>query len=377
MHGVGETNVLSVIQAAGFQGVQLFGPYRSPDGGFPNVPDHYPNPERPVVFDPIIPQAKEIGADLILASDPDADRLGVVCKKGVRNLFSGTERSTSADVQKKVPDTFFVYEHLTGNRIGALLVDYILRKRTEQGTLSPEHYVVETLVTTPLIAAIARSHNVRVIDDLLVGFKYVAQTMDAKGPERFVFGAEESLGYLAGKYARDKDAAVAALYLLENAAELRRDGRTLLDRLDELFVEHGYHQESQASKVCTGPSGKEQIDQLMAAFRESPPTVLAGVPLARVRDYGRHEVRALPDNARVEELPKPSGNLLFLESTEADGDFAIAVRPSGTEPKIKFYFFARQPVGNAAALADSKAKCDDRLKTVTNQLMQWIDDVLN
>jgi phosphoglucomutase/phosphomannomutase len=353
MHGVGETSVLPVIQAAGFSGVQLFEPYRSPDGGFPNVPDHYPNPERPVVFDPIIPQAKEIGADLILATDPDADRLGVVvCRKD-----GGTE-------------------HLTGNRIGALLVDYILRKRAAQGTLSPAHYVVETLVTTPLIAAIAQSHGVRVIDDLLVGFKYIAETMDAEGPERFVFGAEESLGYLAGQYARDKDAAIAAIYLLEDAAELRRDGRTLLDRLDELFVEHGYHQESQASKVCTGASGKEQIDRLMTAFRESPPTVLAGVPLARIRDYGRHEIRALPDNSRIEELSNPSGNLLFLESAEADGDFRIAVRPSGTEPKIKFYFFARQLVADAAALPAARTKCDERLMAVTDELMQWIDECL-
>jgi len=114
----------------------------------------------------------------------------------------------------------------------------------------------------------------------------------------------------------------------------------------------------------------------MAAFRESPPTILAGVPLARVRDYRRHEVRALPDNSRIEDLPKPSGNLLFFESTEADGDFGIAVRPSGTEPKIKFYFFARQPVADAASLAASKANCDRRLETVKDELLQWIDECL-
>ena len=198
-----------------------------------------------------------------------------------------------------------------------------------------------------------------------------------QGPERFVFGAEESLGYLAGEYARDKDAAIAALYLLENAAELRREGRTLLDRLDELFVEHGYHQESQSSKVCTGATGKEQIEQLMTAFRESPPVTFAGVPLARVCDYGRHEVRALPDNSRIEELPQPCGDLLFFESVEADGEFRFAVRPSGTEPKIKFYFFARQPVADASALPAAKDKCDTRLETVTQELMQWIDDCLD
>ena len=180
MHGVGETSVYKVIRAAGFDGVEIFEPHRAADGGFPNVPDNFPNPERKVVFDPIVPRAREIGAEVILASDPDADRLGVV--------VCGKNGET---------------EHLSGNRIGTLLVDYILRKRSAAtkvavslrepfadgtrrvpATLSPEHYVVETLVTTPLIGAIARSHDVRVIDDLLVGFKYIGGTMDEQGPER-------------------------------------------------------------------------------------------------------------------------------------------------------------------------------------------------
>lgn len=355
LHGVGETSVYRVLREAGFHNVELFEAHRAPDGNFPNVPDHLPNPERHEVFEPIIPRARETGAELILASDPDADRLGACVRDG---------------------DGQFV--HLSGNRIGALLADYVLRKRTAAGMLSPNHYVVETLVTTPLIGAIARSHGVRVIDDLLVGFKYVAQTMDREGPEKFVFGAEESLGYLAGDYCRDKDAAIAALYLTESAAELRSASKTLLDRLDELFVEHGYFTESQRSEVCRGARGQEQIAELMQAFRNRPPAELGGRPLQRVRDYGRgrHEVRRLPDNVKIEDLPQPEGELLFFESGGENSRFSIAVRPSGTEPKIKFYFFARSDCLAAAELTEVKRRTDQNLTRVGEALSQWVRQVL-
>lgn len=350
LHGVGETSVFRVLREAGFDGVERFEPHRKPDGAFPNVPDHLPNPERPQVFRPAFDHAKRIDADLIIASDPDADRIGAV-----------------------VRDAAGEYRYLTGNRIGALVADYILRKRSAAGTLSPEHFVVETLVTTPLIAAVARSHNVRAIDDLLVGFKYIGETMDREGAERFVFGAEESLGYLAGEYARDKDAAVGALYLLEHAAELRTQDRTLWDRLDDLSVEHGYHVEGQLSKVCEGASGQEQIRQLMADFRDAPPTSLAGLPLARVRDYQRHAIRSLPDNQRIEALPKPSGDLLFFDSAPADREYHIAVRPSGTEPKIKFYFFVKQNCPRPDQLADVKSSADRFLQELQQELSAWVE----
>ncbi|HVW00644.1 MAG TPA: phospho-sugar mutase, partial [Planctomycetaceae bacterium] len=198
LHGVGETNVYRLLREAGFDQVSVFEPQRAADGNFTNVPDQLPNPERTAVFKPVIEQAKKTGADLVLASDPDADRLGVC-----------------------VRDKNGEYVHLTGNRVGALLTDYILRRRAAAKNLSDQHYVVETLVTTPLISAIAKSQNVRAIDDLLVGFKYIGQTMDREGPDKFVFGAEESLGYLAGEYARDKDAGIAARYVMELAAELK------------------------------------------------------------------------------------------------------------------------------------------------------------
>jgi len=353
LHGVGESNVYAVLQNVGFTGVQVFDPQRAPDGNFTNVPDQLPNPERAEVFAPAIAAARSTGAELVLASDPDADRLGV----SVRGA-----------------DGEFV--HLTGNRIAALLTDYVLRKRQAAGTLSDQHYIVETLVTTPLVAAIGRSYGVRVIDDLLVGFKYIAQTMDREGPENFVFAAEESLGYLAGSYARDKDAAIAALYLMECAAELRSRGKTLLDQLDDLYRTHGYFLEDQRSEVCHGPRGKEQIDQLMRAFRESPPEELAGIRLANARDYGRQEIRSLPGNARTADLPEPRGDLVIFESETGPQQIRLAVRPSGTEPKIKFYFFAQSRCPTPAELANTRAATESALRSFMDALSAWTREVL-
>ncbi|GAB4139015.1 MAG: phospho-sugar mutase [Planctomycetaceae bacterium] len=353
LHGVGETSVFAVLQAAGFGDVEILECHREPNGDFPNVDSHLPNPERPEVFNPLIERAQETGAEVLLASDPDADRLGVA-----------------------VRDQRGRFTILSGNQTGALITDFLLNKAAQAGTLSAEKYVVETLVTTPLIGEIARSHGVRIIDDLLVGFKYIGQTMDAEGPENFIFGAEESLGFLAGTYARDKDAAIAALYVLEHAAELKKQGKTLLDRLAELWVQHGYHAESQRSKVCTGPSGKEQIQRLIQTFRESPPTRLAGIPLASVRDYGEHQVRALPDNVQTEELPSPQGELLFFDSVQTENRFSIAVRPSGTEPKIKFYLFAQGACANSEELTAVRERTDQLMVQLGEDLMTWIDEAL-
>jgi phosphoglucomutase/phosphomannomutase len=349
LHGGGETNVYEVLHGAGFKCVEILESQREPNGNFPNVPDHFPNPERPQVFDAAIARAKKTGADLVFASDPDADRIGVAAKG------QGGE-----------------FRILSGNQVGALCVDYVLRKRAAAGTLSPRSYVIETMVTTPLIAAIARSHNVRCFDNLLVGFKYIGQTMDREGPEDFVFGAEESLGYLAGSYARDKDAAVGALFIAELAAELRADGKTLLDRLDELYVEHGYYLEGQRSETCPGPTGRQQIEAIMAAFRTSPPQDLAGVTKAEVRHYKQNEIRSLPKNIKMAELPEPTGDLMFLDSAPGDFRCSIAVRPSGTEPKIKFYFFASAAVSEPSSLASVKALTNERLKAVQDAVSAWV-----
>jgi phosphoglucomutase/phosphomannomutase len=353
LHGVGETSLYRSVLQAGFRDVEVYEPQRRPDGNFTNVPDRLPNPERPQVFAPLIEHAKRSGAEVILASDPDADRLGVAARGR---------------------DGEFVY--LTGNRVGALLADYIVRKRAAARTLSSAHYVIETLVTSRLTGAVARAAGLRVFDDLLVGFKYIAETMDREGPDKFVFATEESLGYLAGIYCRDKDASIAALYLLEAAAELRLQGKTLLDRLEELFLEHGYYLEDQRSEVCTGSRGKEQIDALMRAFRTTPPTELAGIRLARVRDYNTHEVRDLPGNKKSADLPKPHGDLVFFDSVAGECTVSVAVRPSGTEPKIKFYFFAHAPNQPGVALQELKRRTERKLLEVQDALSAWVRNVL-
>lgn len=353
LHGVGETSAYRVLQQAGFTGIEIFEPQREPDGNFTNVPDHLPNPERFEVFRPAIERAQEIGGELVLASDPDADRLGACVRNGESEFI-----------------------HLSGNRIGALLADYIIRKRSAANGLTAGHFVVETLVTTPLIGAIAQSHGLRVIDDLLVGFKYIGEKIDSEGSELFVFGAEESLGYLAGDHVRDKDASVAALYLAELAAELREEGKTLLDRLDELYVEHGYYTEGQQSVVSRGEQGQQQIRQLMDQFRNDPPTELAGISLGRVRDYGRHEIRRLPSNETAEPLPEPRDNLMFFETENTEPRIALAVRPSGTEPKIKFYTFAQVACEQADGLAELKQKTDGQLALFQQELSVWVGEVL-
>ena len=361
MHGVGETNVYAVLVEAGFKSVELFGPQRDPDGDFPNVADQFPNPERTVVYGPAIDRAKETGAELVLATDPDSDRLGVCVR---RHRFSQTGSGGE-------PTDEFV--HLSGNRVGALVCDFVLRKRKENGTLPADGYVVETLVTTPLIARTAAAAGVTAVTDLLVGFKYIGRVVDERGADGFLFGAEESLGYLAGDYARDKDAAVAALYIMELAAELKAEGKTLLDRLDALFVEHGYFTEGQRSEVLTGSAGRELTNRLMTAFRTDPPTELAGLKLAKVSDYGEHEVRTLPSNEHAESLAEPDGNvLIFKTAAGGEKNVRVAVRPSGTEPKIKFYTFADAAVRDAEHLDAVRTETDALLNRVSSDLGDWV-----
>jgi phosphoglucomutase len=353
LHGVGETSLYRVLGEAGFKQVEIFEPQRAPDGNFTNVPKQLPNPELTSAFEPAIAHAKKTGADLVLASDPDADRLGVSVRSS---------------------DGSFV--DLTGNQVAGLLVDYVLRKREAKGSLSADHFVVTTLVSTPLFGVIGRQHKVTAVDDLLVGFKYIAQTMDARGADKFVFGAEESLGYLAGTYCRDKDASIAALYVMELAAELKQQQKTLLDGLDQIYKAFGYFLEGQRSHTSQGPRGKEQIDSLMQAFRTRPPESLGPVRMERLRDYREQVIRAIPGGQKCGELKTTKGDLLFLDSADGAAKFSIAARPSGTEPKIKFYFFARTAPSQGIALNQVKTRTAAEMKDLQESLMSWIQDVL-
>jgi phosphoglucomutase/phosphomannomutase len=367
LHGVGETSVYKLLRAAGFNGISIFEPHRAPDGNFPNVPDQLPNPESSRVFEPIVEHAKQENIGLIMASDPDADRIAA----SVRCSNTGE------------------YEVLSGNQIGALLCDYIVSKRaaarptmdgaqdnTFTSHLTSEHYIVETLVTTQLTATIAKAAGLKVVDELLVGFKFIGEAIDQHGPDKFVFGTEESLGYLAGDYARDKDAAIAALYLAEQAAELAAEGRTLFDHLDHLYAEHGYYSERTRNDYAYGPTGKALIDGLMEILRTDPPEHLGGVTLTSVSDYGNHEIRDLPSGAKSADLLHPQGNLLIFHGTHDNCRIRFAARPSGTEPKIKFYLFA-EPHGPAGDdVAGHRARTEARLDDFEAALGSWIEPKL-
>jgi phosphomannomutase len=345
LHGVGCSAVTPALEADGFKQIKVFGPQAQPDGDFPNVPGHVANPENPAVFDAIIAEGKNAGADLIMASDPDCDRLGCAAPRGPS---SGP------------------WETFTGNQIGALLTDFLLDARKRAGRLSREHYVVKTLVTTEMVRRIADSYGVRTLGNLQVGFKWIAKTMDDEGPEKFVFGCEESHGYLAGDHVRDKDAAVAAMLLAELAASLKQKGQTLHARLDALYWQFGYHAERQISLSMPGSQGMKDMQTLMAGFRNDPPAELADVKVTEARDYQALTQRA-PGGAAAP-FDGPRGDMVILELA-AEGNF-VAVRPSGTEPKIKLYLFAYEPPELIADLEATKTEVAERLDRLQDALSQ-------
>ena len=319
LHGVGASAVIPALAAAGFADVELFGPHASESGDFPNVPGHVSNPENPRVFDIIIERAKRIGGELIMATDPDCDRMGCAAPK-------------TSDI--KGP-----WDILTGNQIGSMLAAYLLDIGRRQGTLTADSYIVKTMVTTELFRRIGDSHGVRTVGDLLVGFKWIGQAMDEHGPAGFIFGAEESYGYLAGAHVRDKDAAVSSMLMAELAAEAKASGLSLHEKLDELFREHGCHRETQVSAKMPGSEGMDRMRALMQQFRAEPPGFLGGIKVARLRDYLNQTVT--PIGGEPAPLAGPRGDVVILD-LESEGNY-VAVRPSGTEPKVKFYIFAYDP----------------------------------
>ena len=332
MHGVGETSVAAALNSAGFAKVEVLAAERQPDGDFANIPDHVANPEIPKTLDASIRRARDIGADLVIGSDPDADRIGV----GVPLTRDPSGAWTTLD----------------GNQIGVLLSAFVLKQLKANGRLRPDHYLVTTLVSTQMTEAVAAREGSRVVGDLLVGFKWIGQRIDEEGPAGFVFGFEESHGYLRGAYARDKDSAVAALLFAELAATVKDREQTVLEYLDDLYIDVGHHGERTVNKTMEGREGAAQIKKLMAAFRDHPPGIVAGMAVREVRDYKEHQVR-YPDG-RTEPLPQPDGDLLIFHLDKPGVRFAA--RPSGTEPKIKFYLYARTPVDGPDALPAAKVE---------------------
>ncbi|MNW44803.1 Phosphoglucomutase [compost metagenome] len=300
LHGTGNLPVRSALAKIGFTQVHIVKEQELPDGDFPTVKS--PNPEEREAFTMAIELGKQVGADLLIGTDPDADRMGAVVR--------------TRDGE---------YEILTGNQSGSLLVHYVLSQLKERGALPTNGAVVKTIVTSEFGAAIARYYGATVFNTL-TGFKYIGEKMnefEASGKFTYLFGYEESYGYLAGNYARDKDAVVASTLICEAAAYYKRQGKTLIDVLEELYGQFGYYREALASRTLKGKDGLAQIGALMEAFRSNSPQEVGGVRVSEVLDY----------SLGLDGLPKENVLKFLLE----DGSW-FCLRPSGTEPKIKFYF---------------------------------------
>jgi phosphoglucomutase/phosphomannomutase len=356
LHGVGMTSVFRVLERAGFAQVDVVQSQAIPDGHFPNVANHAPNPENPAVLRETMELATSRGADLVLASDPDADRVA------------------AAVPDKKTGQ----WVPLSGNQVAALLAHYVTAKSVPAGRPAPvssgDKFLVKTLVTTDMMSRIAEAYGLKAIGDLPVGFKWIGQAMDQNGPELFVFGAEESLGYLAGTYARDKDAAVAALLFAELAAEVKRSGKSMLEHLDELYCRFGYHSEVAVSKSRPGRQGAEEIARIMLAFRTSPPREMAGMSIVRVHDFVTGEIKQPGGRVAAEPLEGERQQQVMYEFDRPG--WRLVARPSGTEPKIKFYLFGVVPpdrLKSRGALEEAKSESAELMTRLAADLNSFAD----
>ena len=338
LHGVGEFAAVPALRADGFTDIEIFAPHREPSGDFPNVPGHVSNPENAAVFDAIIERGRQTQADLILATDPDCDRMGAAAPR---------TRNRAAE-----------WGTFTGNQLAALLTDFVCQERKRAGRLTKDHYLVTTLVTTPMIRRIGESYGIRTVDEVHVGFKWIAQKIDELGPDKFLFGTEESHGFLIGDHVRDKDGAAACMLMAELAAQVKAAGKTLFDRLEALYWQHGYHAERQLNLFMTGAAGMARMQTLMQQLRDSPPKSLGDLGVRQVRDYLQRE---------------PRGNTVILDLAE-QGHY-VAVRPSGTEPKVKFYLFTHVPPEQLHLLDQARQLLDARLKAIEADLRALADAI--
>ena len=348
LHGTGSTSVLPVLQRLGYQ-VDVVKEQEEPDGDFPRVKNHIPNPEDPAVLELAIARAKELGVDVVLATDPDADRLGV---------------AVPLNKDKKEWTT------LTGNQIASLLTYFVLEQLRQTDALPQSGLVVKTLVTTDLMTDICKSFDVSIKGNLLVGFKYIAEVVE-KNPESFIFGAEESQGFLKGNYTRDKDGAIAALLMTELTAYLKKEGKTPYQFLDELYKKYGYYKDVGKSIFLEGAEGKQQIERIMSELRAHPPTEIGGLKVVEIHDYLLGNIRDFL-SGKLQPLEGPKGNLLVFMLSQ-HGRTRVAVRPSGTEPKIKYYVSVYSEIKKTATednLAKSKETTNALATTMTQDIIR-------
>jgi phosphoglucomutase len=315
IHGSGVTLVPGLLREFGFTNVNVLAAQATPDGNFPTVQS--PNPEEKSAMQLALDQAKATNADIVLATDPDADRVGV----GVKN-----------DQGEWVL--------LNGNQTAAVLTNYLLSARHRAGQSTPQDYIVYTIVTSEVLGDIARHYNVNSYRTL-TGFKYIAGLIREKeGRETYIGGGEESYGFLIGDFVRDKDAISACALVAEMAAVAKDKGRTLYQEMVDMYAHHGLYVEDLISLTKKGQRGAEEIQEMMASLRANPPAFIAGMKVVEIRDYKTGRIHDLRTGLATDTGVESSNVLQFL--TE-DGS-KISARPSGTEPKIKFYFSVKQPL---------------------------------
>ncbi|MEH6906896.1 phospho-sugar mutase [Neobacillus drentensis] len=335
LHGTANKPVRAALAALGYKNVTVVKEQELPDPEFSTVKS--PNPEEHAAFELAIRDGKKAGADLLIATDPDADRLGIAALN---------------------PEGEYVV--LTGNQTGALLLDYILTQKKEKGNLPENGVVLKTIVTSEIGRKIAAAYGLETVD-VLTGFKFIAEKIneyEATGDRKFLFGYEESYGYLIGDFARDKDAVQAALLATEVCAFYKKQDMSLYDGLMQVFEKYGYYQEGLRSLTLKGKEGAETIQQLLASFRKEPITSLGDLTTSTTEDY-LTSIRVT--NSEEEKINLPKSNV--LKYTFTDGSW-VCLRPSGTEPKVKFYFGV-----NSLSLEESKAK----LRTIENDFMELVD----
>ena len=313
LNGTGNVPVREVLRRIGVENVQVVPEQELPDGNFPTAP--YPNPEIREAFGCALAMAEKEKPDLLLATDPDSDRVGIAVRGG---------------------DS---YTLMSGNEVGCLLLDYILSCRQAAGTLPKDPVVIKTIVTSNMVAKIAQKYGCE-LRDLLTGFKYIGEQIglleQAGVPERYVFGFEESYGYLAGSYVRDKDAVVASMLIVEMASYYRAKGISLLDRMAQLYEEYGVYRNSQVNVAFEGERGMIAMGELMTSLRQTPPAAIGGVKVLACADYFERVYTDFVDGATTP-LTLPKSNVLSYTLENGAG---VIFRPSGTEPKIKAYITA-------------------------------------
>ncbi len=344
IHGTGITLVPRVLDALGFTNVHIVEQQATPDGNFPTVKS--PNPEERAAMQLALDLANSLDADLIMATDPDADRVGA----GARNHHGE-------------------FELLNGNQMASLIIYYLLNAWKDAGKLTGKEFVAKTIVTTDLIDQMCKRYGVNCYNTL-TGFKYIAEVIrELEGKEQFIAGGEESYGYLIGDFVRDKDAIASCAIIAELTAFAKDQGKSLFDMLMAMYQENGFYYESLVSLTKKGKSGAEEIQQMMADFRANPPKLIAGSPVVQVDDYNaltRLDARNGQTSAiEAGKMGIESSNVLqfFTE----DGT-KVSARPSGTEPKIKFYVSVREPLESKEAFDDTYAQLKAKVQRVIDEL---------